>query len=386
MSNTVKIGSTTYQIEWINGIASMIFPGIGQFIAGRVQRGIVLIITFLLFLIMTINYWDKIIRTFEKGNLDDWVATIFLLIILVATWLFAVLTAMFHPVDNHESGHSQWYIAWYHFKKDKRAIGGLICIIFLYVIAILTPHLATHNPNMQENVVETRYQSPSKDHYLGTDKFGRDVYSRLLYGARISLSIGFAAVAISIILGTFVGSVAGYFGGIVDNTLMRLVDMLIAFPRLFLILALIAMSQPSLWLVMIVLGLTGWMGTSRIVRGQVLAVKSESYIDAARALGMSNARIMFRHVLPNVLAPVIVAATLGIGGTILAESFLSYLGLGVQPPTPTWGNIISEGRDNMLNAWWISTFPGIAIVVTVVGYNLVGDGLRDAFDPKLRNR
>ena len=224
-----------------------------------------------------------------------------------------------------------------------------------------------------------------KVHWLGTDKFGRDILSRIIYGSRISLSIGFVAVGIAITLGTFVGAIAGYYGGRVDDVIMRLVDMILAFPRLFLVLTLIALFTPKIWLIIAVLGATGWMGTARLVRGQILSLKEQEFVQAAHALGLSIPRIIFRHILPNAMAPIIVTATLRVGSTILVAAALSFLGLGVQPPTASWGNIINQGRDNLLGAWWIATFPGLAIVMTVVAYNLFGDGLRDALDPRLRD-
>jgi len=224
-----------------------------------------------------------------------------------------------------------------------------------------------------------------KVHWLGTDKFGRDILSRIIYGSRISLSIGFVAVGIAITFGTFIGAIAGYYGGTVDNVIMRLVDMILAFPRIFLVLTLIALFSPQIWLIIAVLGATGWMGTARLVRGQILSLKEQEFVQAAHGLGLSTPRIIFRHILPNAMAPIIVTATLRVGSTILVAAALSFLGLGVQPPTASWGNIINQGRDNLLGAWWIATFPGLAIVLTVVAYNLFGDGLRDALDPRLRD-
>ena len=219
---------------------------------------------------------------------------------------------------------------------------------------------------------------------FGTDQYGRDILSRVIYGSKISLSIGFLVVLISVTLGTVIGVSSGYFGGWIDAVMMRIVDVLIAFPALFLILIIIATFGNSIYLIVITLSFTGWMGVARIVRSQVLSLKEQEFILAAQSLGLSNLRIIFRHLAPNTLTPVIIAATLRIGSIILTEAGLSFLGLGVQPPTPSWGNIINEGRDSLLNYWWISTFPGIAILTTVVCFNLIGDGVRDALDPRMR--
>jgi peptide/nickel transport system permease protein len=211
------------------------------------------------------------------------------------------------------------------------------------------------------------------------------VLSRILYGARISLAIGFIATAISITLGTMIGAVAGFFGGKIDAALMRFTDMVLAFPRLVLLIMIVALFEPSLTVIVAVLGLTQWPGTTRIVRGDVLSLREREFIQAARALGMGRARIILRHLVPNVLAPVIVTATLGIGNTIVLEASLAFLGLGIQPPTPTWGSMVADGRDNLIGAWWVATFPGLTIVLVVLAFNLVGDGLRDALDPRLRS-
>jgi peptide/nickel transport system permease protein len=241
-----------------------------------------------------------------------------------------------------------------------------------------TMHVEELARGVKENVAVTR------TFILGTDQYGRDILSRVIYGSKISLSIGFLVVLISVTLGTVIGVTSGYFGGWIDAIMMRIVDVLIAFPALFLILIIIATFGNSIYLIVITLSFTGWMGVARIVRSQVLSLKEQEFILAAKSLGLSNMRIIFRHLAPNTLTPVIIAATLRIGSIILTEAGLSFLGLGVQPPTPSWGNIINEGRDSLLNYWWISTFPGIAILTTVVCFNLIGDGLRDALDPRMR--
>jgi peptide/nickel transport system permease protein len=211
------------------------------------------------------------------------------------------------------------------------------------------------------------------------------VLSRIIYGARISLLVGFVAVGIATLIGMLVGALAGFYGGLVDAVLMRLVDLMLCFPTLFLILAVIAVLGPSIWNIMVVIGVTGWMGVARLVRAEFLSLKEREFIMAAQALGASDVRLIWRHLLPNALTPVMVSATLGVAGAILTESALSFLGLGVQAPTPSWGNILTMGKDNIEIAWWLSVFPGLAILVTVMSYNLLGEGIREAIDPRLRD-
>ena len=332
--------------------------------------------------------WARIrgVGEMDRVGVDFWLAlaTLALSIAAMLWWTFKAVSPR-HLARARRRGDSQWAIAARHFKKNRLAIAGLAVMIILYLITLITPLIAPFDPAAQGDILTARYLPPGAEHWMGTDKFGRDILSRVLYGARISLSIGFVAVGISMTLGTLIGAVAGYFGGWVDSVLMRFTDMMLAFPRLVLLIVVIAVFEnPSIWLVVIVLGLTGWMGTSRIVRGEVLSLREREFVQAARALGMGDLRIILRHVIPNTMAPVIVSATLGIGLTILTEASLSFLGLGVQPPTPSWGNMVSDGRDALTEAWWIATFPGLAIVLTVVAFNLLGDGLRDALDPRLR--
>jgi peptide/nickel transport system permease protein len=263
------------------------------------------------------------------------------------------------------------------------AAGGAIIVFFLLVSAF--PSLfASQAPNRIDIVHILR--APSPEHPLGTDDLGRDVLARMAHGARISLSVGFVAVGIAIAIGLVVGLLAGYYGGWVDAVLMRFVDMMLCFPTFFLILSVIAFIGPSIWNIMIIIGLTGWMGVARLVRAETLSLKERDFVAAARAQGAGDGRIVFRHILPNTLAPILVAATLGVAGAILTESALSFLGIGVQPPTPSWGNILTAGKDNIEFAWWLSLFPGLAILFTVLGYNLLGEGIRDAADPRLKGR
>lgn len=279
----------------------------------------------------------------------------------------------------------QWGLTKRAFGQSRVATLGLMTIVFVYLIALVTPLISPYDPIVQGPLLTHRMLAPGREFVLGTDQFARDVLSRILYGARVSLSIGFVAVGISMTIGTLLGAVSGYFGGILDTVIMRCVDMVISFPRLVLLIMIVALfEQSSIFLIIAVLGFTQWPGTARIVRGEVLGLREREFIQAARALGFTRMRIILRHVIPNTLAPVIVAATLGIGNVIVLEAGLSFLGLGLQPPTPSWGSMVADGRGDLLNAWWISTFPGLAIVLTVVAFNLAGDGLRDALDPRLR--
>jgi len=266
------------------------------------------------------------------------------------------------------------------FRQNHLAMAGLLIVGFLTVLALVSPWVSPKDPSLQD--LTARLQGPSPSHWMGTDDLGRDVFSRLLLGTRISLSVGFVAVGISMSVGTFLGLWAGFFGGKWDTLLMRLVDVMLSIPTLFLILAVLAFLGPNIYNVMAIIGLTSWPGLARLVRGECLSVREREYVQAAKMAGVSTARLLFIHILPNVVAPILVSATLGVGGAILTESALSFLGLGVQPPTPSWGNILSIGRDYLHIAWWLSLFPTLAILVTVLAFNLLGEGLRDVLDPR----
>jgi peptide/nickel transport system permease protein len=366
---------------------SAILPGGNHLRRGEWAFGALLLATWTAAIGVLVLRGDRVLAIVRSPvlRLDGILALGTLGLLLALTWGIAFRDLRDRePADRARRGVSQWAIAAQSFRKNRMAMMGLGVMIFLYVVTLLTPLIAPFDPSAQGDIVATRYLGPSLVNLMGTDRFGRDIFTRVLYGAQISLSIGFIAMGIGVTIGTLVGAIGGYFGGIVDTILMRFTDMMLAFPRLILLIVIIAMFEPSIFMVVAVLGLTGWMGIARIVRSEVLSIREREFVQAARALGMSDVRIVLRHVIPNALAPVIVFATLLIGNTILVEAGLSFLGLGVQAPTPSWGNMISEGRDALLTAWWIATFPGLAIVFTVVAFNLLGDGLRDALDPRLR--
>ena len=299
--------------------------------------------------------------------------------------------------------HSIKKIFWNRFKKNKLAAVGGVVVIVLFLIAVFAPLVAPYDPNeIDRNQI---LESPSSRHFFGTDDLGRDVLSRMIYGSKISLAVGFVAIGIATLIGIIIGAFSGYYGGWIDKVMMRFIDIMLSIPTFFLILAVIAFIDPNLWYeilpsrlswileqviidpnilnIMIIIGLTSWMGVARLVRAEFLSLKEREFVLAAKALGANDLRIIFRHIMVNSMSPVFVSAVLGVASAILIESSLSFLGLGVQPPTPSWGNILSLGKANIEIAWWLSVFPGIAILITVLSYNLVGEGLRDALDPRL---
>ena len=285
-------------------------------------------------------------------------------------------------------------LIWNQFKQHRMAVVGIIVLLLLVLgsasVSFISPYDA-ETPNLRE-----RDEPPSLLHPMGTDSLGRDMLTRLLYGGRISLTIGLLATTVGITLGTLIGSLAGYYGGHIDNILMRLTDLFISLPRLFMLIIMTLLLRtvdfPGMELlrafggvggIIIILGILSWTGTARLVRGQFLGLKEKEFVEAARTLGISNLWIVFRHILPNTATPIIVAATLSVAGTIIAESGLSFLGFGVQPPTPTWGNMLNSAQTEMLRGyWWMAFFPGLMIFLTVISINYVGDGLRDALDPR----
>jgi ABC-type dipeptide/oligopeptide/nickel transport system permease subunit len=267
--------------------------------------------------------------------------------------------------------------------KSKGATAGLVILVLLVLIAIFAPLLAPFNPIQ---IDPTHYLfSPGSPYFFGTDQYGRDVFSRVLFGARVSLVIGLISVGIASVIGVTVGLISGYYGGWVDSLLMRIIDVMLAFPGILLALGIVSMLGPSLRNVMIAVGISAIPTYARLTRGSVLSARRELYVDAAHVIGVPDRLILTRHILPNVIAPLIVAATLGVGSAILWAAALSFLGLGAQPPTAEWGRMLSDGRAYLRDQWWIATFPGLAIMITVLAMNMLGDGLRDALDPRLNN-
>lgn len=282
-----------------------------------------------------------------------------------------------------------WYEAWLRFKRNKLALLGLFMAASVILIAIFAPLIAPYDPVEQliwTEGREVRLASPSVKHWMGTDIYGRDILSRIIFGARISLQIGIFATIVSLLIGVPLGAIAGYMGGWVDDLISWLINVVFAFPFLLFVLAVIAVFQsPSLRVVYIAIGLVNWVGIARVVRAQFISLRDREFVEAAKALGLPRGKIIFKHILPNALAPVIVQATLGMGSIIMTEAGLAFLGFGAQPPTPSWGLMISEGQKYLsMGKWWWAIFPGLAIMYTVLAFNFLGDGLRDALDVRLK--
>ena len=365
-----------------------ILPGLPQLARGRWAAGGGILLLWLSSLWVVMARWDRVTQVW-RGGLDEQVALLALVVALALSWGWSLRDLRRGEGDRAIRPDSHWRLTLRRFGESRLAVFGLMVIVGIVMAAILSPliapfdptHMPAFEPGGEAGLIRL---PPSAEHPLGTDDLSRDILSRILFGARISLTVGFLAVLVAMTLGTVVGAVAGYLGGWTDSVLMRLVDMVISFPLIVLLLAIVAVFDTSLLVIILVLGLTLWPGTARIVRGEVLSLRERQFIQAARALGFSRARIIFRHLIPNALGPVIVAATLGIGNVILLEAGLSFLGMGVPAPTPTWGAMVADGQDVLGQAWWVATSPGLAIVLVVLSFNLVGDGLRDALDPKHR--
>ena len=289
-----------------------------------------------------------------------------------------------------EEAHSPWYEAWKRLKRNKLAMIGLGITTTLLIVALLAPLIAPYNPRyapvVEDGKVELSLQGPSWAHPFGTDKLGRDIFSRVVYGARISLMVGLLTQGIALVLGITLGAIAGYYGGLIDEAVSYLIQVFLAFPFILFAIAIMAVfTEPGVDKVFLALGLISWPPLARIVRGQVMSIKEEEYIEAAQSLGASDFRIIVKHVIPNSLAPIIVTVTLGVAGAILAEAGLSFLGLGTQPPRPSWGVMLKTGQEYIRSYPHMIWFPGLAIMIAVMGINLLGDGLRDALDPKMKD-
>lgn len=279
---------------------------------------------------------------------------------------------------------SQWREVWRMLKKNKMALLGLGILVILVLLALFADVIADYDTVVIKQNLANRLKGPSAEHWLGTDEFGRDIFARLIHGARVSLKVGIIAVGISIILGGILGALAGFYGGRIDNIIMRIMDVFLAVPSILLAIAIVSALGPSIINLMVAISISSVPRYARIVRASVLSIRDQEFVEAARAIGANNARIIFRHIIPNSLAPVIVQGTLGVASAILSTAGLSFIGLGIQPPAPEWGSMLSGGRQYLRYAWWVTTFPGVAIMITILSLNLLGDGLRDALDPRLK--
>lgn len=279
---------------------------------------------------------------------------------------------------------SQWREVWRMLVKNKMAMLGLFILIVLVLLALFADVIADYDTVVIKQNLAERLQGPSASHWLGTDEFGRDILARLIHGTRVSLKVGILAIGLSILAGGFLGAISGFYGGMIDNIIMRTMDIFLAVPSILLAIAIVSALGPSMINLMISISVSYIPTFARIVRASVLSVRDQEFIEAARAIGASNARIILKHIIPNVLSPVIVQGTLGVAGAILSIAGLSFIGLGIQPPAPEWGSMLSGGRQYLRYAWWVTTFPGLAIMITILSLNLLGDGLRDALDPRLK--
>ncbi|WP_432408035.1 ABC transporter permease [Wukongibacter sp. M2B1] len=279
---------------------------------------------------------------------------------------------------------SQWAEVWRRLKKNKMAMVGLGILTILILAAFFAPLIANYDEVVIKQDLVNKLKGPSAEHILGTDEFGRDIFARMIWGARVSLRVGILAVGISIIIGGTLGAIAGFYGGKLDTVIMRIMDIFLAIPSILLAIAIVSALGPSLTNLMIAIGISSVPSYARIVRASVLSIRDQEFIEAARAIGANDFRIIAKHIIPNALAPVIVQGTLGVAGAILSTAGLSFIGLGIQPPAPEWGAMLSTGRAYLRYAWHVTTFPGIAIMITILALNLVGDGLRDALDPRLK--
>ena len=359
-------------------------PGLGHMSLGRWGRGIRLTVFSLVVVLLMAWRRDRFFGAFSTPFVDRWVASIFLILLLAGALWYSRwdVARILRDGGDAKKGKSPWKVAMRRFRENRLAVYSIYVILFFYAAAILAPIIAPYDPAAIPDVMANRYLPPSWVHPFGTDEFGRDLFSRALYGARVSLSIGFLAMIIAKTVGTIYGAVSAYFGGIVDAILMRILDVWIAFPTFYLMLMLVGVFEASLLALVLILGFTAWPGTARFIRGEILSLKNQQFTEAARAIGLPAHQIILKHLIPSALSPVLVTAALAVAGMIGAEAGLSYLGLGIRPPTPSWGNMVSAGKDNLLNAWWVAFFPGGLLTLTLISFSLLADGLRDALDPK----
>lgn len=287
--------------------------------------------------------------------------------------------------ESSDKKRGQWGEIWRRLKKNKMAVLGLIIISIIVVVALFADVIADFETVVIKQNLSEKLQAPSGKHWLGTDEFGRDIFARLIHGARVSLKVGMLAVGISIIAGGGLGAIAGYYGGRFENVVMRIMDIFLAVPSILLAIAIVSALGPNLLNLMITIAISSIPTYARIVRASVLSIRDQEFVEAAKAIGASDKRIILKHIIPNALAPVIVQGTLGVAGAILSIAGLSFIGLGIQPPAPEWGAMLSGGRQYLRYAWWVTTFPGVAIMITILSLNLLGDGLRDALDPRLKH-
>ena len=359
-------------------------PGLGHLVLGRQARGLSLLAGWLSFIALTLLRFDRVAGAFATGQLDRCLATLTLVAVVAAFVVFSRkdVRRLLHPIGERARQKDPLRISLRRFRENRLALVSIWVIAALYLTALLAPILTSYDPAAIPEVATNRYLPPSWAHPFGTDEFGRDLLSRALYGARVSLSIGLLAMIIAKVIGTAYGAVSAFFGGVVDSVLMRIVDVWIAFPAIYLMLMLVGVFEAQITVLVLILGLTSWPYTARFIRGEILSLKQREFTEAARAIGLPNRQIIVRHLIPSAMSPVLVTAALSVAGMIGAESGLSFLGLGIRPPTPSWGNMIAAGQENLLFAWWMAFFPGCLLAITLVAFSLLADGLRDALDPK----
>lgn len=377
-------GSSVRAAPWLAFV-----PGLGHLALGQRAKGVHLLTAAVSAAFIFVWRSERVAAAFTSPAIDQLTASLF----LIGSLLFAVVYSRWDVQRLLERGDepavvskSPWRVAVRRFRANTLAVASVYVIAALYIAALLTPLIAPYDPSAIENVLQTRYLAPSAAHLFGTDEFGRDLFTRALYGARVSLSVGLLAMVLSKVIGTSYGAIAAYFGGIVDAILMRMVDVVIAFPTFYLMLMLVGVFEANILFIVLILGLTSWPGTARYIRGEILSLKEQGFAESARAIGLPPRLIIMRHLIPSAMSPVLVSAALSVAGMIGAEAGLSFLGLGIRPPTPSWGNMVSAGQDSLLVAWWVAFFPGALLALTLVSFSLFADGIRDALDPKVLMR